>query len=150
VEAHRLAKCVNEYVRQFMTRKRRKDRVSDWQSDYKELLGPVLVEAHGSAVDQVIPQSALFLTALVFDLCVMIQGRTVDQVIQDLGAGNEILNALTFDIIEVAKNDTSLAKSWPTLLKSQPFFDKVASFQRGRAAAPVLASELGSRIWTGR
>jgi hypothetical protein len=134
VAAHRLAQCVNEYVRQFMTRKRRKERVGDWQTDYKELLGSRLVEAHGSVVDQVIPQSALFLTAMVFDLRVTIQGRAVEDVIQELESRNEILNALIFDAIGVAQDDPGLSKSWPTLLKSQPFFDKVASFQRGRAA----------------
>ena len=135
VAAHRLAQCVNEYVRQFMTRKRRKERVADWRSDYKELLGSAVVDRFGPVLDQVIPQSALFLTAMVFDVRVTIQGRAIDDVIEELENGHEILNALTVDLIEVAQDDPSLSKSWPTLLKSQPSFDKVASFQRGRAAA---------------
>jgi len=135
VAAHRLAQCVNEYVRQFMTPKRRKERVADWRSDYKELLGSAVVDRFGPVLDQVIPQSALFLTAMVFDVRVTIQGRAIDDVIEELENGHEILNALTVDLIEVAQDDPSLSKSWPTLLKSQPFFDKVASFQRGRAAA---------------
>jgi hypothetical protein len=134
VAAHRLAQCVNEYVKQFMTRKRRKDKFGDWRKEYKELLGDKLVDAYGWLVDQVIPQSALFLTALVFDLRVMSQGRDVDALIKELEAGNEVLNNLIFDVIVVTKDDINLAKSWPTLLKSQPFFDRVASFERGRAA----------------
>jgi hypothetical protein len=134
VAAHRLAQCVNEYVRQLMTRKRRKERVADWRSDYAELLGAKLVEAHGLVVDQVIPQSALFLTAIAFDLRVTIEGSDIEDLIREVQARHEILNALTFDIIQVAQNDPSPAKSWPTLLKSQPFFDKIVSFQRGRAA----------------
>jgi hypothetical protein len=117
-----------------MTRKRRKDRVGDWRGDYAELLGSKLVEAHGSVVDQVIPQSALFLTAILFDLRVTLQGRRIEDVIQEVKAGNDILNALTFDFIEVAKTDPNASKSWPTLLKSQPFFEKILSFERGRAA----------------
>lgn len=116
-----------------MTRKRRKERVGDWRKDYKELLGDRLVDAHGGIVDQVIPQSALFLTALAFDLRVMNQGRDVDALIRELETENGVLNDLILDIIEVAKDDANLAKSWPTLLKSQPFFDRVASFERGRA-----------------
>lgn len=134
VAAHRLAQCVNEYVRQFMTRKRRKERVADWRTDYKELLGSRLVEKHGTIVDQVIPQSALFLTAMVFDLRVTIQSHVIADVISELEKENEILNNLIFDAIEVAQHDPSLSKSWPTLLKSQPFFDKVTSFQRGQIA----------------
>lgn len=134
VAAHRLAQCVNEYVRQFMTRKRRKERVADWQKDYAELLGSDLVTAHGAVVDQVVPQSALFLTAILFDLCVTIKGRRVDDVITEVQAKSDVLNALIFDMIEVAEKDSSPSKSWPTLLKSQAFFDKVASFQRGKIA----------------
>ena len=134
VAAYKLAQCVNEYVKQFMTRKRRKERVSDWRNDYKEFLGDRLVDTHGATIDQVIPQSALFLTALVFDLRVINQGKNVDELIQELKENNTVLNSLIFDIIEAAKDNSSLAKSWPTLLKSQPFFDKVASFERGRIA----------------
>jgi hypothetical protein len=134
VAAHRLAQCVNDYVRQFMTRKRRRERSGDWQSDYAELLGSKLVGEHGSVVDQVIPQSALFLTAILFDLRVTVQRRHVEDVIQEVEAGSDILNALTFDLIEVAKADPSTSKSWPTLLKSQPFFEKIVSFERGRAS----------------
>jgi hypothetical protein len=68
----------------------------------------------------------------VFDLRVINQGKNVDELIQELKEKNTVLNSLIFDVIEVAKDDSNLAKSWPTLLKSQPFFDKVASFERGR------------------
>jgi hypothetical protein len=39
-------------------------------------------------------------------------------------------------ILQFARdNPTSANKSWPTLLKSQPFFENVASYLRGRAGA---------------
>ncbi len=132
VLAHRLAQCVNDYVNHFMTRKRRKARVADWKNDYLELLGAPLATEYSSIVDQIIPQSALFLTAMVFDLRVTLQGRSVEEVITELENTNEILNSLIVDAIKVAQSDDNMAKSWPTLLKSQPFFDKLATFQRGK------------------
>lgn len=37
---------VDGFVKQFMTRKRRKDRVADWKKDYIELLGAELISKH--------------------------------------------------------------------------------------------------------
>jgi AIPR protein len=133
VAAHRLAQCIGEYVRQFMTRKRRKERVPDWRSDYAALLGDDFVPKHGSVVDQVIPQSAIFLMAAVYELRVVLQGRSIEDVIEELGRPNfSILNELLSQTISFAAADQSFSKSWPTLLKSQAFFEKFTSYLRGR------------------
>lgn len=133
VHAHRVAQSVNEYVRQFMTRKRRKERVADWKAEYAALLGGSLVLRHSALVDQVIPQSAIFLTAAVFDFRARMQRRPIAQVIEELERNDfHVLNDLVEQTIDFAAADESFSKSWPTLLKSQAFFDKFMSFIKGR------------------
>ncbi len=134
VAAHRISGVVNEYVRQFMTRKRRKDRVEDWRKDYESLLGVAVMPKHADVVDQVIPQSAVFLTALVYDLSVATQNRPIDEVLAEMSSGQALLNDLLLLLIDIGKADPGTSRSWPTLLKSQSFFEKVASFVRGYAA----------------
>ena len=134
IAAHTLAAGVEEFVRQFMTRKRRADKSDDWRKDYAELLGVPLVAKHPDVLNQVIPQSAIFLTALAFDYAVTIKKREVGEVINELKAGPGLLNELLTHLIDVAKGDQGAAKSWPTLLKSQVFFEKVSNFLKGRAS----------------
>jgi hypothetical protein len=46
-------------------------------------------------------------------------------------------------ILQFARdNPTSANKSWPTLLKSQAFFENVASYLRGRADAESVGATL--------
>lgn len=125
VNAHRIAQSVNDYVRQFMARKRRRDRVENWQSEYDVLLGPSLVSRHLALLDQVIPQSAIFLTAAVFDLRVMIQQKAITETIEELERREfGVLNELVEQSIDFAAGNVAFSKSWPTLLKSQTFFEK--------------------------
>jgi len=42
-------------------------KVDDWRKEYAEILGDELVAKHSDVLNQVVPQSAIFLTALVFD-----------------------------------------------------------------------------------
>jgi hypothetical protein len=141
VYAHRLAQSVNEYVRQFMTRKRRKERASDWKADYSTLLGTSLVSRYSALVDQVIPQSAIFLTTAVFDLRVGMQRRSITEVIEELGRQDfSVLNELVERTIDFAAMDESFSKSWPTLLKSQAFFDKFMAYIKGRESAAADTS----------
>jgi hypothetical protein len=138
VAAHRLAQCINEYVRQFMTRKRRRERVGDWKADYSGLLGAALVAQHPKLLDQVVPQSAIFLTAAVFELRVALQRRPIDVVVDELSAADfTVLNELLLQTIDFAGQDESFSKSWPTLLKSQAFFEKFATYLKGRASAAL-------------
>jgi AIPR protein len=138
ITAHRLAALVNEYVRQFKVRKRRKDRVEDWRADYKSLLGAAIMKKHSAVLDQVIPQSAIFLSAIVFEEWVNIRKSALEDVLAQLEARDySILNEKIEQIIDFAKREeeTKEAKSWPTLLKSQTLFDNFASFLLGKSNA---------------
>lgn len=132
VQAQRLAWAVEEFVKQFMQRKRRKERVGDWKEDYMTLLGNTLVEKHSQILDQVVPQSAVFLSGLAFEEWARLQRRDILELISALeGGDSEILQRHLLVLVEYAKNDPKLTKSWPTLLKSQLFFDNVSSYLKG-------------------
>lgn len=139
IAAHKLSQSVDEYVRKFMTRKRRRERVEDWREDYASILGKELVLQHGDVIDQVIPQSAVFLTAMVFDSIIANQGKTVDEVVGMLANDVAHLNSIMTDLIRVAKDDPGTSRSWPTLLKSQGFFEKVAAYLKGKASSSTAA-----------
>jgi hypothetical protein len=65
--AFSLYKKVDEFVESFKSLKRRRSRMVDWQVEYESLLGPDLVTAADpNTLDQVIPQSVVFLTGLLF------------------------------------------------------------------------------------
>jgi hypothetical protein len=134
--ANRMASLVGDYVRQFMARKRRKGRVQDWRVDYSSLLGSSLVDKYGSQLDQVLPQSAMFLTAIVFDEWIAIHGRPIDELLAKLEGGDySILNEMIELILDdKARQAEGGARSWPTLLKSQPYFEGIAKYLRGRAS----------------
>jgi len=141
VYAHRIARAVDDYVRHFMTRKRRKERTDDWKADYATLLSEGLVSRHSALVDQVVPQSAIFLTAAVFDLCIGMRERPIADVIEELERPDfTALNELLDQTISFAAKDDSFSKSWPTLLKSQAFFEKFMAYMKGRESAATSAA----------
>ena len=128
---------VDAFVNQFMTRKRRKARAGNWMDDYKEVLGTSLVEKWADKIDQVIPQSAVFLCAILFDEHVRIQNKPAEALIQDLtSTGYRLIQDALDVVIDLGSTNPEAAnKSWPTLLKSQTFFELVSIFMKGRASS---------------
>ena len=140
--AQRLKWVTDAFVEKFMNLKRRKARGVDWVSEYKALLGEELVKEFGDRLDQVVPQCSVFLCALLFEDHIVLRKEQPNAVLTALAAGDmtPIRDKLNV-ILEFARdNPGSANKSWPTLLKSQPFFENVASFLRGRAGTPRTAS----------
>jgi hypothetical protein len=135
VVAQRLKWITDEFVERFMNLKRRKARGADWVSEYTELLGPELVHEFGDRLDQVVPQCSVFLCALLFEDHIVLRKEQPATLLAALGADNfvAIYDKLTVILQFARDNPTSANKSWPTLLKSQPFFENVASYLRGRA-----------------
>jgi hypothetical protein len=136
VAAQRLAWFADEHVKQFMTRKRRKTRVANWRQDYAEVLGGDIMRDHAEVVDQVVPQCAVFLTAIMYEDEVLIRGGNVETLLGILQGGDRAtLNRCLKEIImHVARTPQFAQQSWPTLLKSQTFFDNLASYLRGAHA----------------
>jgi hypothetical protein len=138
VAAHRLRRAADEFVEKFMVLKRRKGRMAEPEAEYRGLLGAEIVDRFGGALDQVIPQSAVFLCALLFEDHVRHRGDNLESLLAELEAGStEPLRAALQAILTFARlNPASSNKSWPTLMKSQSFFEQVASFRQGQATAP--------------
>jgi hypothetical protein len=132
VQAQRLAWAVEAFIKQFMTRKRRKDRVENWRTDYSVVLGAPLVDQYGEMMDQVVPQSAIFLAALAYEDWVRIRGLDIRDLLSVLEKGDVQTFRDYLDLlIRCAGPDKTAASSWPTLLKSQVFFENVASYVKG-------------------
>src|SRR5437867_1204363 len=99
VAAHRLAACVDDFIRQFMTRKRRRNRVEDWKADYSSVLGPSVIDQFGEVVDQVVPQSAIFLSALAFEEWVRLRDRAIADLVVGLEGDPTLLQRLLLVIL---------------------------------------------------
>jgi hypothetical protein len=136
IQANLLKRYVDAFVLDFMSLKRKKARLPNWRKAYSAKLNNKLVREYGDLLDQVIPQSSVFLCALLFENYVILQKKDPKYVVEKLGSGNlaPLLHELTM-LLEFAKtNPSSANKGWPTLLKSQSFFDNVASYIKGRKA----------------
>ncbi len=134
--AFRTKQRVDEFVKQFMTRKRRKARVENWYEDYRELLGDNLMREHGSKIDQVIPQSSIFLCAILFEEQVRILNNPPEQLLDQLDDRFVPMLDKLHTIMSYADANPQVAnKSWPTLLKSQTFFENISSYLKGKLSA---------------
>jgi hypothetical protein len=135
VMAQQIKWHVDDFVKQFMSRKRRKARVENWYEDYEELLGVEMMKQHKDVIDQVIPQSSIFVSAILFEERVRILGGTPEELLRDLDKDNQTMIDKLGSIIEYARKNPQIAnKSWPTLLKSQPFFENVVSYLKGMSS----------------
>ena len=127
---------VDDFVKQFMNRKRRKARVENWYEDYEELLGENLMRKHKDVIDQVVPQSSIFLSAILFEERVRILDESPQDLLDELAQSVQPMLDKLNSIIEYARENPQIAnKSWPTLLKSQPFFENVVSYLKGKLSS---------------
>jgi hypothetical protein len=137
VISQRLKWVTDAFVEKFMNLKRRKARGVDWKTEYTALLGSQLVQEFGDRLDQVVPQCSVFLCALLFEDHIVLGKQQAAVLLTALESGDlsPILDKLAVLLQFARDNPTSANKSWPTLLKSQAFFENVASYLRGRAGA---------------
>ena len=91
---------------------------------------------HSDSVDQVIPQSGIFLCAIVFEEFHLLKGMEPQSIINLLSdEGSAVLSEIIEWIIDYTKTNPEIAdKSWPTLLKSQTFFTFFVSYLQGRVS----------------
>ena len=133
IVAHQIKTHVDNFVKSFMTRKRRKDRVDDWKKDYKEVLGDRVVDNFASVVDQMMPQSSIFLCGTIYQEWVNTLGKDPKDLPEHLDKeGLQTIRRHVGHILQYAKdNPKSAIKSWPTLLKSMNFFNAVKAYMHG-------------------
>ncbi|MFO1006539.1 MAG: AIPR family protein [Planctomycetaceae bacterium] len=136
VSAHKIKTAVDGFIRRFTALKQRKSRVADWKAEYQELLTEPIVTRFVDKVDQVIPQSGVFLCALIYETQCRVGGQDPESVASTLEAGDmtSLINELAAALEFAVTNPENAIKSWPTLLKSQGFFENVCSFRLGQTA----------------
>ena len=137
IAAHRLYSAVGNYVESFLRLKRKKERLTDWQDEYASVLGTQLVQKHAAIVDQVIPQSTVFLSAIAFEEWVNIHKKPLAELIGLLEGGDySLLNEKVEFLIDHQESfSAGGTKSWPSTLKRQVVFENLANFLRGRKSA---------------
>ena len=133
LNSYKLKIYINDYVKTFGAMKRRKSRVDDWHAEYQQFLGDAVFDNFGDIIDQVVPQSAVFLSSVLFEKYTKIQQKGTEELLSDLNNNSQTIinNALSI-ILNFARNNPEIAnKSWPTLLKSQTFFNHICSYLSG-------------------
>jgi hypothetical protein len=132
VIAHQIRCYVDSFIMQFAARKRRRDRIDDWVEDYRKLIGNI-VDLYPAKIDQVIPQSSIFLCGSIFQDCVKIRGMDPRKLPDFLAADRfDLIREHLYQILTYAeKNPKKANKAWPTLLKSKDFFNNFISYLQG-------------------
>lgn len=133
--SHLLSQHVNTFVSRFQTIKNRKRKNPSglWQDEYTELIGDTLTNGFGDEVDQVIPQSAVFLCGTIFQDLTKLQNKLYSAIPDYLAtSGDDLIRAHLSFILEYAKRfPDQKTKSWPTQLKSNTFFKSVVAYIGG-------------------
>ena len=123
--AHKIKDAVDDFIKRFAAKKRRKERVVDWQEDYRTLLGSEIVDEFSDSIDQMVPQSGVFLCGTIFQEWKIAVERDPKSTIEEfLGTGDGPVLLSVLRILRYAKINRQIAnKGWPSLLKSKSFFD---------------------------
>ncbi len=126
-----LKKAVDQYIKQFGALKRRKTK--DNTVVYDHFFSEKFLNSYGDMVDQAIPQSAVFLTAIIFELHIKIREEAEAGLIKELHSNKAkiVENCLSLVFTFALKNPSIANKAWPNLLKSQSFFTHVCSYIAG-------------------
>ena len=131
--ASKLKNVVDVYVKNFGALKRKKSRIDNWEEEYRQFFSEMFFDEYREIIDQVVPQSSVFLTAAIFERCIRVREKNIDELLIEFESNPKeiILNTLSV-ILRFARNNPDIAnKSWPTLLKSQTFFSHVCSYIKG-------------------
>jgi len=132
--AHRLRSKLDDFVKRFGKTKRRRERATDWKAEYELILGDYLVKNYQpQAIDQVVPQCAVFVCGTIFRDFVIFQKQDPATLPECLDKqGDELIREHLFFIIRFAdENPGKAAQSWPSLLKSNTFFNHVTGYIQG-------------------
>ena len=140
--AHELKMFVDEFIRQFATRKRRKDKV-DWVTEYKALLGEDVVVRYKDKVDQVLPQSSVFICGTIYQDKIKNDGIVPKDLSVKLASdGINWIREILLNLLIFAEKNPKLAnKSWPTLLKSTTFFASFVTYLQGLRMGSAAVSQ---------
>ena len=135
--AHRIKLLVDSFVRRFAGIRRRLQAADDIQAAYAPVIGSRL--SSFPDIHQVIPQCSLFLCGTLYKDLVQMQGNTPSSIPNILEQhGEALIREHLCLVVEFAKNNKDKAdRSWPTLLKSNTFFNYFTAYLMGiRSGSP--------------
>lgn len=131
VISHKLKTYVDEFVREFARVHRRMQANENPQAVYEPVIGERLASIQD--IHQVIPQCSLFICGTIFRDLVDFQGHPPTQIPQILSQrGRTTIQEHLCLVVEYANHNKDKAdRSWPTLLKSNSFFNYVVAYLQG-------------------
>ena len=116
-------------------KKRRKDRVADWQEDYRSLLGTEIVNEFSTTIDQMIPQSGVFICGTLYQewLIAVARDPKLESILPPAADDASVLHSI-LSILRYGRDNPNIAnKGWPSLLKSKSFFDSFVDSMKSKA-----------------
>jgi hypothetical protein len=130
LQASRLKIVTDTYVKRFGSLKRRRGSSENGKKEYMDFFSEEFFEEHQGRIDQVIPQCAVFLAAIMFEWHTRLRKQKVDDLIAEVECDARVtVEESLIAILRFAEKNPNIAnKSWPTLLKSQAFFTHVCSY----------------------
>jgi len=142
IVAHELKVFVDDFVKEFSIVHRKFQAASDIVDAYRQVLGDELAEAHSEYIHQVMPQCSLFICGTLFKDLTELQKRAAREIPDILRErGKPMIREHILHTVEFAKQNRDKAdRSWPVLLKSNPFFNHIMAYLAGiRRATPIAA-----------
>ncbi len=125
-KAYMLYRAVDQKVSEFKRIKRRKAYDSDWKEHYEKILGKEFVDSRLSVLDDIVPQSTLFVIGICYQWYILKQGYTFEQLIEEIETLPEAINFALDQIVETQEaSGDKWNKSWQSLLKNQKFFEDI-------------------------
>ena len=113
--------------------KRKRARIDGWQEEYHKFLGDKIFNNYLRFIDQVVPQSSVFVAAVLFERHIRINKNQIEELLDELSiCADDLINDTISVILNFATEKPEVAnKSWPTLLKSQTFFNHICAYISG-------------------
>ena len=135
VIAHQLKEYIDEFIRK--VNKTKAQSSQPLIETYRGILGDAIADRHSDKVHQVLPQCAIFVCGTIFRDLTALQGNSYSCIPSILSnRGEAIICEHLLHIMDYAKNNPDKAdKSWPVLLKSNPFFLLVMAYIQGIRSA---------------
>ncbi|MDE4542414.1 AIPR family protein [Thermoanaerobacterium sp. R66] len=122
-KSFKLYKTIEKKVEEFKSIKRKKSRLNNWKERYKDIFGGSFVEQNYLVLEQIVPQSVIFATAICYQWYILKRRYEFEKLFEEINANKDVLDFIYQQIIKTHDSDQEKwNKTWQTLLKSQEFF----------------------------
>src|SRR5665213_192605 len=133
IVAHKIKTYVDDFVRKFSGIHRKAVASGTLKEAHLPILGEDLASRYGDSIHQVMAQCSLFLCGTIFKDLAELQSKDPSSIPETLNQkGSILIREHLLHILDYAKTHKDKAnKSWPTLLKSNVFFDNIMAYLGG-------------------